>query len=191
MSDSSPNLKSFVQPETSKWSEAFKGFEPKPSIFFSALGTTRAQAGSFDNQRKVDYDLNLALAKAAKDSGVQVYVLISSAGTSKTSLFPYGKMKGELEEAVKSLGFKHTVILRPGLLVGTRQDTRVAEGALRRLANGLGMISGGLLKDFWAQDVDVIGRAAVAAGSQVLSGQKTDAVWSVEQREILKLGKKA
>ena len=153
------------------------------------MGTTRAQAGSFENQRKIDYDLNLALAKAAKDFGVDTYVLISSAGTSKSSPWPYGKMKAELEEAVKELGFSHTVILRPGLLVGTRQDTRFAEAALRYLAKGMGAISGGRLKDFWAQDADVIARAAVKAGSMASSGEKPEPVWSVEQGEIVQLGK--
>lgn len=163
--------------------------EPKPSIFFSALGTTRRQAGSFDAQRKIDYDLNLALAKAAKETGVKVYVLISSAGTTKTSPFPYGKMKAELEEAVSELGFDHTVILRPGLLVGTREDSRPGEAAARYVAKALGSLSNGFLTDFWSQDADVIGRAAVNAGMQCLEGKRQESVWKIEQREIVSLGK--
>ena len=33
--------------------------------FFSGLGTTRAAAGGFQEQFKIDHDLNLELAKAA------------------------------------------------------------------------------------------------------------------------------
>lgn len=38
------------------------------------------------------------------------------------------------------------------------------------------MLSGGRLKDFWAQDVDVIARAAIAAGMQCLEGKKEEGV---------------
>ena len=129
------------------------------------------------------------MAKQANNSGVKVYVLISSAGTSKSSPWPYGKMKAELEEAVSELGFTHCVILRPGLLVGTREESRLPEAILRNLAKGLGMVSKGYLKDFWAQDADVIARAAVEAGMQCLDGKKPEGVWRVEQSEILKLGR--
>lgn len=88
-------------------------------MFVSALGTSRAAAGGVANQRKIDYDLNLELAKAAKAAGTKTYVLISSSGANSGSkLGPYMKMKGELEDAVKALDFEHCLVLRPGLLVG-------------------------------------------------------------------------
>ena len=158
-------------------------------MFISALGTTRAQAGSFEAQRKIDYDLNLSLAKAAKDAGTRVYVLISSDGVSKTSMFPYMKIKGELEDAVKGLGFAHTVIVKPGLLVGARQDSRPVEGVLRGVAKGLKSINSGLLADWWAQDADVVAKAAVSAGILCAEGEKEEGVWLVGQSEIIKLGR--
>ena len=101
---------------------------------------------------------------------------------------PYSKMKGELEQAAKELGFPHLVILRPGLLVGERQDTRVAEAVLRKIATGLGGINHSLT-DFWAQDVKVIGRAAVSAMGQCVEGKRAEGVWVMEQAEIVKLGR--
>src|ERR1700753_2284972 len=95
----SQKLQPLVSTETSQWSTQLSSITPPPSIFFSALGTTRGAAGSFEAQRKVDYDLNLALAQAAKATGVKVYVLISTANAATTSHFAYTKMKGELEEA--------------------------------------------------------------------------------------------
>lgn len=138
--------------------------------------------------------MQLALAKAARAAGTSVYVLISSGGTSTGSMLPYGRMKAELEVAVKDLGFPRTVILRPGLLVGDRQDSRPAEAVVRTAARFLGAVSGGLLKDFWAQDADVIGRAAVGAGLKALEeeqrgGSPERRVWVLEGAEILKLGK--
>jgi uncharacterized protein YbjT (DUF2867 family) len=131
--------------------------------------------------------LNLALAQAAKASGVKVYVLISSGGASPHSMMAYPKMKGELEEAVKALDFEHTVILRPGLLVGERQESRPAEFVVRKIAGFAGALSKGL-KDFWAQDAEIVGRAAVSAGLAASEGEGPK-VWMVGQSDIVRLGR--
>jgi len=94
-------------------------------------------------------------------------------------------MKGELERDVKSLGFDHTIILRPGLLVGERSESRPAEFIFRKIAGLAGAIGA---KDFWAQDDVVVGRAAVAAGLKALGGEKPG-VWEIGQAEIVKLGR--
>ena len=132
--------------------------------------------------------MNLSLAKAAKESGIKVYVLISSDAVSTKSMFPYARMKAELEDAVKALDFPYTVILKPGLLVGTRSDSRPAEAAFRKVAMGLGSVSK-KLTDFWAQDVDVIGKAAVAASVQCVKGQRKEGTWVLSQSEIIRLGR--
>lgn len=178
-----------VDADSSNWPKQLQSLSPSPNIFLSALGTTKAQAGSVAAQRAIDYDLNLALARAAKDAGVPVYVLISSAGVSTTSPFPYSKMKAELEEAVKALNFKHTVIVKPGLLLGKRQDSRPAEAIVRGIAGCMGSLSKAWLTEWWAQDVDVIGRASVNAGLQCLEGKREEGVWVLSQPDIVRLGK--
>jgi uncharacterized protein YbjT (DUF2867 family) len=72
---------------------------------FSALGTTRKQAGSKDAQYVVDFTYQYEVAKAAAENGVGTYVLVSSAGSDAGSRFFYTRMKGELEDAVRSLPF--------------------------------------------------------------------------------------
>jgi nucleoside-diphosphate-sugar epimerase len=175
--------------DTSSWPAQFPR-ELSPRIFLSALGTTRAQAGSFEAQKKIDLDLNYSLARAAKDAGVECYVLISAASANTQSSFAYTKMKGELEEKVKELGFKHTVIVRPGLIMGTRGESRPAEAALRGFAGLLKKVSPALT-NFWGQDASTIGKAAVAAGVQCLEGKREPGVWEVGQGEIVSLGGKA
>ena len=57
-------------------------------------------------------------------------ILVSTAGASANSYFPYARMKGQLEEEVKRMGFERCVILRPGFLLGTRYVPRaVYDGA--------------------------------------------------------------
>lgn len=156
----------------------------------SALGTTRANAGGFEKQRKIDYDLNLALAKAAKAAGTKAYVLISSSGSSSSSPLGYPKMKGELEDAVKALDFDHTVIVRPGLIVGDRNEMRTAEFVFRKIAGFAGGVSGNKLKDFWAQDADVIAKAAVRAGLNCIEGKEKEKVRVLTQADIVRLGRR-
>ncbi len=101
-------------------------------------------------------------------------------------------MKAELEEDVKSLGFEKTVIVRPGLLVGDRRESRPAEAVMRGVAKVFGGVSAGLLKDWWAQDVDVVGRAAVTAGLRCLDGQgegSKEGVWVLNQADVVRLGR--
>ena len=133
--------------------------------------------------------MNLALATAAKNAGAKIYILISTSGASPTSKIPYAKMKGELDEAVKKLGFEHVVILKPGLLVGEREDSRPGEYMGRSFARALGWVSGGALKDSWAQDADVVARAAVAAAVEVVEGRNGEKVWVLDQREVLRMGR--
>lgn len=99
-------------------------------------------------------------------------------------------MKAELEEAIKELGFPHTVIMKPGLLVGERKDSRPSEAVARFMAKGLMKLGGGALTDWWAQDADVIAKAAVSAGLACAGGKREEGLWVVEQSEIVRLGRK-
>lgn len=97
-------------------------------------------------------------------------------------------LKGEIEEGIKALDFPHTVIIRPGWIVGgVREKSRPVEAIIRGVADVLSWVG---LRDAWSQDVDVIARATLAAGLQTLKeGDKGKKVWVVDQPEILKLGR--
>lgn len=98
-------------------------------------------------------------------------------------------MKASLEEAVKELNFPYTVIVKPGLLVGSREDSRPGEAITRGIAKGLGAISKAMLTDWWAQDADVVAKATVNAGMQCAEGKRKEGVWEVGQSEIIRLGR--
>ena len=188
--DPNSKLRLLISSDSSTWPLDFSSISPNPSIFLSALGTSRARAGGVEAQRMIDYDLNLAMARAAKDAGAKIYVLISSSGVNKNSIIPYSKMKGELDEAVQQVGFEKTVLIKPGLIVGHREESRPAEFALRWLAGLLGRVNTTWLKDFWAQDADMIARAAVSAGLKCLDGSAPEAkTWVVGQSDIVRLGR--
>jgi uncharacterized protein YbjT (DUF2867 family) len=114
---------------------------PKPSVVFNAVGTTRAAAGGIQNQWKIDHDLCVENAKAAKEAGVQTYIFISGAGTRSMvgKWAPYSKMKIGVEDTIKELDFEHAIILRPGVILGERAEPKAP--FLEKLIGGLHKIS--------------------------------------------------
>lgn len=109
---------------------------------FSALGTTRAQAGSVEAQRRVDVDYQLAAARLAAANGVPHYLLVSSASANATSRNAYVRMKGELEERVLALGFRRVSIFQPSLLVGARERSRPGETIAAPILRALTVLPG-------------------------------------------------
>ena len=100
-------------------------------------------------------------------------------------------MKGELEDAVKALDFDHCIVVRPGLIVGQRAgpDSGVAESVLKKMATAAGSVSGNRLKDFWAQDAEVIGKAAVRAGLDAVEGKETEKFRILGQADVVRVGR--
>lgn len=189
VSDARVPVKEIVEKDTSKWVSHLSSLSPTPSVLFCALATTRAAAGGFDQQYKLEHDLNIELAKAAREAGTKTYVLISAGGADPKSFLAYPRMKGEIEEHIKELEFDHTIILRPGLIVGDRQESRPTEAAARFLANMFGRVHSSL-KDSWAQDADAIAKAAVSAAIKAEKGEVKEKVWILGQKDILRLGAK-
>lgn len=110
----------FDNPES--WKKEVSG-----DVLFSCMGTTIKTAGSKEAQYKVDFTYQYEAAAAAIANGVKTYVLVSSAGADKNSKTFYTRMKGELDEAVKNLGFKSVSIIKPSLLLGNRKEKRFGE----------------------------------------------------------------
>jgi len=188
---SGAKLSAIIETDTTKWSGALSAITPVPEVVFSALGTTRAQAGGIAQQWKIDHDLNVELVKAAKAAGVKNFVFISSAGIRGVvgGRAPYGKMKQGVEDAIEAAEFEHAVVLRPGLIMGDR-DTPHAGGPLMTSAvRALGRWFGQGWADSLGQDAEVIARAAVAAAKLAREGKAPSKYWVLGQGEIVRLGR--
>lgn len=94
---------------------------PPADEVYLALGTTIKVAGSQAAFRAVDYDANLAVAKAALAAGVKKVGLVSAMGADSGSKVFYSRVKGELEDALAKMPFEGSVIARPSMLVGNRE----------------------------------------------------------------------
>ncbi|EMP56183.1 nucleoside-diphosphate-sugar epimerase [Marinobacter santoriniensis NKSG1] len=91
------------------------------------LGTTIRKAGSQARFREVDYGYPLAAARIGREQGARALILMSAIGASSSSTIFYNRVKGELEDAVRDLGYPYLSIYHPSLLLGDRQEHRKGE----------------------------------------------------------------
>lgn len=124
----------FETPEA--WADLLRG-----DVAFSCLGTTLAAAGSKEAQWRVDYDYQYTFAEHCHQNGVPTFVLISAAGAKAQSKLFYNRMKGQLEDAIKALGFPRLLIFQPSVLVRKGSDRKGEQFGLKMIVflNKLGL----------------------------------------------------
>ncbi len=95
---------------------------------YCCLGTTIKKAGSQESFRMIDYSLVVTVAELMKKQGAEQFLVVSSVGADEKSKGFYLRVKGEMEEAVKGIGYNCLRIIRPSLLLGKREEFRFGEG---------------------------------------------------------------
>jgi uncharacterized protein YbjT (DUF2867 family) len=137
---------------------------------FCALGTTIAAAGSREAFMAVDLDYVTAFARWARDSGAQRFVLVSSIGADPGASNFYLRVKGQAERAVSAIGFEQLDVLRPGLLVGARSESRRGEALAQRVMPPLAFMLVGPLRKYRPIRAAVVGAAMVGTALAGHSG---------------------
>jgi uncharacterized protein YbjT (DUF2867 family) len=95
--------------------------------YFCCIGTTIKKAGSQAAFVMVDFDIPLQIATMAQELAVSSLVVISSIGANANSGNFYLRTKGEMESAVRAVYKGNLKIVRPSLLIGNREEYRLAE----------------------------------------------------------------
>lgn len=143
----------FETPEA--WSDLLHG-----DVAFSCLGTTLAAAGSKKAQWRVDYDYQYTFAEHCRQNGVPTFVLVSAAGAKAQSKLFYNRMKGQLEDAVKALGFPRLLIFQPSILIRSNSD-RGGENFTVKVFNFLNKL--GILKRYRPMPTEVLAEKMLSA----------------------------
>lgn len=147
-------------------------------VAICALGTTLKKAGSREAFRRVDLEYALGAARLAKAGGTRHFILVSAAGAAPRSRIFYSRVKGELEEALKDLGFESLTILRPAFLAGDRAEFRLGERAALAMARPFSFL---IPARFRPVPAEAVARCAVDAAREGRRG-----VSILESDEILK-----
>ncbi len=155
--------------ESEKLQQVTVNFDELPPLevrggdIFSALGTTMKQAGSREEFYRVDHDYTMAVARSAAEAGARQFVVVSSVDANPESHTFYLKVKGEVEEELKQLGFASLHIFRPSFLAGDRIESRAGERLGTAVAKALEFAFIGRLRKYSAMDIEVLAKAMVNA----------------------------
>lgn len=134
---------------------------------FCCLGTTMAKAGSKEKFYEADFVFPLALGEATRRLGATQYMLVSALGANKDSSIYYNKVKGEVEQALRGVGFETLHIFRPSLLLGARKEIRPGEDAAKIFFR----IFGGIIpKKYKGVQAHAVARAMVGCASMNKKG---------------------
>lgn len=129
---------------------------------YLCLGTTRRKAGSKEAFRRVDFDYTVGAARLGAERGMSKLLLVSALGADAHSSFFYNRVKGEAEEAVRSLPFREVHIFRPSLLLGERNDSRPMERAAIAVSRGMGFLWSGPLRKYRPVTAEDVAEAMIA-----------------------------
>jgi uncharacterized protein YbjT (DUF2867 family) len=157
------------------------------AVAISALGTTWRAAGSEAAFRAVDFDMVVDFAAAARASGFRQMIVVSSVGADAGARAFYLRVKGEMEAALRALGFERLDIVRPGLLRGDR-------GSERRLGERVGILVSpivnlllrGRFDKYAAIDANIVADAIVT-----LAGRPEPGTFVHHNRDLHRLARNA
>lgn len=157
-------------------------------VLVCALGTTMRKAGGDrDAFRAVDFDLVVETARAARHAGIDHMIVVSSAGADYASGNFYLRTKGEMETALRKLGFRRLDILRPGLLLGKRRESRPLERVAMTLNPVLNLFLRGEKRKFRSIAADTLARVIFALAHE-RSGGKFVHDFDAMQRAVKRVG---
>lgn len=94
---------------------------------YCCLGTTMKKAGSEEAFKWVDYEIPYRAAQIAKKKDLKHYLIVTAMGADPKSYFFYNRVKGEIERDLAGLDLPRLSIIRPGLLIGDRDEQRLGE----------------------------------------------------------------
>ena len=121
---------------------------------FVAVGTTQKKVrGDKEAYRKVDYDVPVNIARYCKMVGCKTVVLVSAVGANSKSNNFYLKLKGEVEDEIHKTGIDSVHIMRPSMLLGARQEFRMAEKIINPLMKVFSVLVPSKYKAIQASDV--------------------------------------
>jgi len=139
---------------------------------FSCIGTTQKNVkGNNQLYRSIDYDIPLNAAVLGKAAGFQSFSIVSSVGANAAATNFYLRLKGELEEAISTLGINSLHIFRPSMLLGNRKEYRFGENILQGTFKALSVLFFGSFKKYKAMQGEILAAAMVNAAKQEIQGK--------------------
>ena len=139
-------------------------------VIFSCLGTTRGKTPHAAQYRKIELDYTLNIAKHGLKNGVEQFHYVSSLGADISSSSSYLKLKGEVEDLLKSLQFNSLHIYQPSFLTGERTETRITEKLMSPLMSLINPLLVGKLRKFQSISAEAVAKAMLNQSLKSMEG---------------------
>lgn len=160
--------------------DQFKESMKNTDVVFCAIGTTQRKVNNdIHAYRKIDYDIPCNAALYSKENGCKQFVIVSSLGAGGYKRNFYLKLKGEVEDRLKKIGFDSLLIFRPSFLLGSRLEKRSFEKFGKVFFKAISYL---LPSKFKPVEADKVAAAMVAAAKKEFVG-----VHVFHYREIMNL----
>jgi uncharacterized protein YbjT (DUF2867 family) len=152
-----PKLKEIVTPMTDIPS---LGPDVSGDVLFNAMGTTIKQAGSKEEQRRIDRDIPIHFAEIAAKNGAGIMLNVSSVGASLKGNF-YLKTKAEMEHGTEKYFPGNAFHFRPSFLAGERKEFRAGEKFFVRIMRFVDPVLTGSAQKYRSMPVDKLAQAMI------------------------------
>jgi uncharacterized protein YbjT (DUF2867 family) len=134
--------------------ESLKLALEETNAIFCCIGTTNKKVkGDKELYRKIDFDIPIKAARFGKEAGSEKFIVVSAVGADSKSSNFYLKLKGEVEDALKTIGIKSVHIMRPSMLLGARKEFRLGERIGKALIKGFSFLLPSKYKPIHAKEV--------------------------------------
>jgi len=129
--------------DVKSWSSEITGDE-----LYICLGTTIKKARSIAAMEVADRDVPAEIARVGRDNGVKAIAVVSSIGADPGARNYYLRIKGEMETEIAGIGYDRTVIVRPSMLLGKRDEYRFGEEVGKAVMKALRILFIGKMRKY-------------------------------------------
>ncbi|WAC40631.1 oxidoreductase [Pedobacter sp. SL55] len=130
---------------------------------FISLGTTKKKTPDQKEYYQIDHDYPVLAAQLTKANGASAVMLLSAVGANAKSNIFYTKTKGEAERDVIAVGFEHTHIFRPSIIMGNRAESRPLEKIFIKIFSVANLLLVGKLNKYKGITAENIAKAMIKA----------------------------
>jgi uncharacterized protein YbjT (DUF2867 family) len=108
---------------------------------------------------RIDKEAVIEFAKSCKHAGVRHFILLSSVGVNSGSNSFYLRIKGQLEDELKTLKFNHLSLFHPSMIMTPTNRYGFSQAVALKLIPFIDPLLIGSLKQFRSVKVEHLGRA--------------------------------
>ena len=128
---------------------------------YCCIGTTAKKTPNKKLYKKIDIGIPASAVRLCKINKIDTFIVMSSLGADVNSKVFYNKVKGEMEKSVLKEGVLNTYILRPSIILGNRDESRLGEKIGKIMMSTFQFLMIGKLKKYRPIKADKIAGAMI------------------------------